>query len=131
MIDVLRLDGGLHGVLEDLGEVILKVGSAKVDEDLLPIGGRIILAEVGLHLSGEDLEGGTLADAVGTDEAEDLNGAGHGKPMELEGVGAISVSGVALQILGKVDDGNGLEGALLDADTASWVESRLRVERRR
>mmetsp|Transcript_12096 Transcript_12096/g.34597 ORF Transcript_12096/g.34597 Transcript_12096/m.34597 type:complete len:236 (-) Transcript_12096:33-740(-) len=119
VIDVLRLDGGLHGVLQDLGEVILKVGSAEVDEDLLPVGGGVVLAEVGLHLAGEDLEGGTFADAVGTDEAENLARTGHGEPMELEGVGTVSVGGVALQILGKVDDGNGLEGALLDADTAS------------
>ena len=119
MIDVLGLDGGLHGVLENLGEVILKVGSAEVDKDLLPVGGRVVLAEVGLHLAGEDLEGGTLADTVGTDEAKDLTGTGHRKTMELEGVGAVSVGGVALQILGEVDDGNGLEGALLDADTTS------------
>lgn len=128
VIDVLGLDGGLHGVLENLGEVILKVGSAEVDKDLLPVGGRVVLAEVGLHLAGEDLEGGTLADAVGTDEAKDLTGTGHGKTMELEGVGAVSVGGVALQILGEVDDGNGLEGALLDADTTSWNGQKEQVE---
>ena len=132
MIDVLGLDGGLHGVLENLGEVILKVGSAEVDKDLLPVGGRVVLAEVGLHLASKDLEGGTLADAVGADEAKDLTGTGHGKTMELEGVGAVSVGGVALQILGEVDDGNGLEGALLDADTTSWLvkRSKLNGERR-
>ena len=121
MVDVLRLDGGLHGVLQDLGEVILKVGSAEVDEDLLPVGGGVVLAEVGLHLASKDLEGGTLADAVGADEAEDLTGTGHGEPMKLEGIGTVSVGGVALEILGKVDDGNRFEGTLLDADTASCL----------
>lgn len=121
MVDVLRLDGGLHGVLQDLGEVILKVGSAEVDEDLLPVGGRVVLAEVGLHLASKDLEGGTFADAVGADEAEDLTGTGHGEPMELEGIGTVTVGGVALEILGKVDDGNRFEGTLLDADTASCL----------
>lgn len=33
--------------------------------------------------------------------------------MELERVGSIAVSGVAVEVLGKVDNGDGLEGAFL------------------
>ena len=54
MVDVLRFDGGLHSVLEDLGEVVLKLGSTKVDEDLLPVGWVVESAKVRLHLTGQD-----------------------------------------------------------------------------
>ena len=42
--------------------------------------------------------------------------------MELEGVGPIAVGGVPLEILGEVDDVDGLKGALFDADAAADAE---------
>mmetsp|Transcript_6539 Transcript_6539/g.14453 ORF Transcript_6539/g.14453 Transcript_6539/m.14453 type:complete len:436 (-) Transcript_6539:536-1843(-) len=67
VIDVLRLDRGLDVVLQNFGEVVLEVGAAEVDEDLLPVGGGVVPAEVGFHLSREDFEGGGFSDAVGPD----------------------------------------------------------------
>ena len=42
--------------------------------------------------------------------------------MELEAIGSISVGGVLLEVLGQVDDVDGLEGTFLDADTAADAE---------
>lgn len=42
--------------------------------------------------------------------------------MQLEAVGAISVGDLALEVGGQVDDGNGVEGALLGADTTTNAE---------
>jgi len=54
-------------------------------------------------------ESNTVRDRVGHREA----------PVEFESVGAIAVGGLLLQVLGKIDDLNGLEGAFFDADTAT------------
>lgn len=42
--------------------------------------------------------------------------------MELEGVGTVSMGSVTLKILGEIDDGNGLEGTLFHAYTATNAE---------
>lgn len=42
--------------------------------------------------------------------------------MKLECVGAISVSDLALEVRGQVDDSDSVEGALLGADTATDAE---------
>ena len=44
---------------------------------------------------------------------------GSGVPMELEGVGAVAVGGLLLQVFGQVDDHDCVEGALLHARTDS------------
>mmetsp|Transcript_26675 Transcript_26675/g.74705 ORF Transcript_26675/g.74705 Transcript_26675/m.74705 type:complete len:450 (-) Transcript_26675:564-1913(-) len=56
VIDVLGLDGGFHRVLQDSGEVALKLAAAEVDQDLFPIGRGVVSAEVGLELSSQDLQ---------------------------------------------------------------------------
>lgn len=91
-------------------------------DDILPVRGVIVATEVGLELSTENLQRGTLSDTVGSNQTKDLAGTGHRKPMELEAVGAIAVGDLALQVGGKVDDGDGIERALLGADTASNAE---------
>lgn len=47
--------------------------------------------------------------------------------MKLEAVGAITMSDLALEVCGQVDDGNGVEGAFLGAD-ATTDAKRLRNE---
>jgi hypothetical protein len=42
--------------------------------------------------------------------------------VELEGVGAVAVRRLALEVLRQVDDHDRLEGALLDADAAADAE---------
>lgn len=42
--------------------------------------------------------------------------------MQLERVGAVAMGRVAFQVLGQVDNVDGLERALLDADTATDAE---------
>ena len=39
--------------------------------------------------------------------------------MQLEGVGGVAVGGFLLQVARQIDDGDGFEGALLDADAAA------------
>lgn len=42
--------------------------------------------------------------------------------MELEAVGRVSMGDLALEVRRQVDDGDGTEGALLGADTASYAK---------
>ena len=42
--------------------------------------------------------------------------------MQLEGVGRVAMGGLLLQVTGQVDDGDRLEGTLLDADAATDAE---------
>lgn len=79
-------------------------------------------AQVWLELSAEDLQGGTLSNTVGSDKTQDLARSGHRQTMQLEAVGAITVGDLALEVGGQVDDGDGLEGALLGADTTTNAE---------
>ena len=123
-VHVLDLDHGLELLVQELGEVALKLGAAEVLENLLPRGRRCEFAQVGLELVGEDLEGRALADTVGSDQPEDLSGTGHGQAVKLEGVGAVAVGGLGRQVGGKVDDADGLEGALLHAQTAADAKLR-------
>lgn len=76
-------------------------------------------AQVGLELSAENLQGSTLADTVGSHETENLARAGHGQTVQLEAVRAIAVGHLALEVCWQVDDGDGVEGAFLGADTAT------------
>lgn len=76
-------------------------------------------AQVGLELSAENLQRGTLTDTVGSDKTKNLAGSRHGQTVELEAVGAISVGDLALEVGGQVDNGNGVEGALLGTDTTT------------
>lgn len=62
------------------------------------------LAEIRLELSGENLQRRRLADTVRTDETEHGAQPGRREPMQLEGVGAVAVGGVLVQVAGKVDD---------------------------
>jgi hypothetical protein len=43
--------------------------------------------------------------------------------MQLEAVGAISVGDLTLEVGGQVDDGDGIKGALLGADTATDTQA--------
>lgn len=79
-------------------------------------------AQVWLELSAEDLQGGTLSNTVGSDKTQDLARPRHRQTMQLEAVGAITVGDLALEVGGQVDDGDGLEGALLGADTTTNAE---------
>lgn len=39
--------------------------------------------------------------------------------MQLEGVGAVAMRRILFQVFGQIDDGNRLEGTLLDTNTAT------------
>lgn len=43
--------------------------------------------------------------------------------MELEAIGRVSVGNLGLEVGGQVDDGNGIEGALLGTDTTTDAEA--------
>lgn len=79
-------------------------------------------AQVGLELSAENLQSGTLSNTVCSDQTENLAGSGHGQTVQLETVGSISMGDLAFEIGGQVDDGDGIERALLGADTATDAE---------
>lgn len=91
-------------------------------DDILPVRGVGVSAQVRLELSAEDLQGGTLSNTVGSDKTQDLARSGHRQTMQLEAIGTITVGDLALEVGGQVDDGDGLKGALLGADTTTNAE---------
>lgn len=76
-------------------------------------------AQVGLELSAENLQRGTFTNTVGSDKTKHLTRSWHRQTVELEAVGAITMGDLALEVGGQVDDGDGVEGAFLRADTAT------------
>ena len=140
LVHILGLDDGLEVILQKLGEVVylqgqqetttetfaplhtLQLGATEVLDDVLPVGGVVVSAQVGLKLAAQNLESGTLANTVGSDKTQDLSRSGHRQAMQLEAVGAITVGDLALEVGGQVDDGDGVEGALLGADTTTDAE---------
>jgi hypothetical protein len=84
----------------------LEFGSPEILDDLLPVGRVVVPSEVGLQPATENLERSTLADTVGSDETEDLAGARHRQTVQFEGVGAIAVRHLRLEVRRKVDDGD-------------------------
>lgn len=106
----------------------LQLRSTEVLDNILPVRGIIMATQVRLQLAAENLQRSTLADTVGSHKTEHLTRSGHGQTMKLEAVGAITMGDLVLEIGGQVDDGDGVEGALLGADTATDTET-LRDER--
>lgn len=100
----------------------LKLGATEVLDDVFPVRGVIETTQVGLELAAENLEGSTLANTVGTDETKHLVRARHGQAVKLEAVGAITVGDLALEVRWQVDNGDGVERALLGADTTTDAE---------
>lgn len=96
-------------------------------DDVFPIRGVIVAAQVRLELAAENLQGSTLSDTVGSYETKNLAGSGHRQTMQLETVGTIAVGNLAFQIGRQVDDGDGVKGAFLRANTTSNAQ-RLRDE---
>jgi hypothetical protein len=101
----------------------LQFGTTEVLDDILPIRGVIEPAQVGLQLATENLQSGTLADTVGSNQSKHHSGTGHGQSVELEAVGRVSMGDLALEVRGQVDDGNGAERTFLGANTASNAET--------
>lgn len=88
----------------------------------MPVRRALKPAQVGLELPAEHLKRSRLSDPVGPDQPQHLPGARHGQPVQLERVGPVAVRALALERLGQVDDHDGVEGALLDADAAADAE---------
>mmetsp|Transcript_25950 Transcript_25950/g.46796 ORF Transcript_25950/g.46796 Transcript_25950/m.46796 type:complete len:309 (-) Transcript_25950:75-1001(-) len=122
VIDVLRLNCGLDIILQYFGEVILQIATTEMHQNFLPVRWRVEAPQIGLHFARQNFEGGGFSDTVRADQAEHLTRPRHGKTMELEAVGSISMRGVLLQIFGQVDDVDGLEWTFLDADSAADAE---------
>jgi hypothetical protein len=97
----------------------LKLGTTEVLDDVLPVRRVIVAAQIRLQATTENLQGSTLSDTVGSNETKDLPRPGHRQTVQLEAVGTISVGDLALEVCGQVDDSDGVEGALLGADTAT------------
>ena len=101
----------------------LQFRTTEVPENLLPVWRVLEASKVGLQLACQNFESGTLADTVGSDQTENLTGAGHGKTVQLEAVGGVTVCDLALEVCGQVDNLDGVEGALLGADTATDTQA--------
>ena len=100
----------------------LQLRATEVLDDVLPVWWVIITAQIWLELSTENLQRSRLSDTVGSNKTQDLAWSWHGKTMELEAVGGITVSDLGLKVGWQVDNVDGAEWALLWADTASNAE---------
>mmetsp|Transcript_4528 Transcript_4528/g.10273 ORF Transcript_4528/g.10273 Transcript_4528/m.10273 type:complete len:761 (-) Transcript_4528:27-2309(-) len=109
----LHLDGDAQIVLEHAREVLLQLRAAVVGQDLVPVGRLLRLAQVGLQLAREHVERRRLADAVGAEQAEHRAWPRRRQAVQLEGVHAVLVRHVGLQVRGQFDDLHGVAGALL------------------
>lgn len=106
-----------------LTSLTLQLRSTEVLQDLLPVRRVLISAQVGLELARQNLQRSTLANTVGSDETQDLTRSGHGQTVQFEAVGGVAVGDLALEVGGQVDDLDGVEGALLRADTATDTQA--------
>jgi len=121
-VDVLGLNGSLELVFQELGEEILEFRTSEILDDIGPVGRVFKVTQIGLDLVGQDLESGGLSGTVTSDQSEDLTGSGGGKSMELETVGAVTMSSKLGEVSREVDNLDGFEGAFLDAETATDAE---------
>jgi len=97
----------------------LELRTAEVLDHILPVRRVVESSQIGLELSAENFKSCTLADTVRSNKTENISGPWHGKTMELEAVGRITVGDLTLKVRGQVDDGDGTEGAPLGTDTAT------------
>lgn len=97
----------------------LQLRAPEVLDHILPVGGVLEPAQIGLKFSAQNLERSALANTVGSDKTQDISRPRHGQSVELEAVGGVSVCNLGLEVGREVDDGNCAKGALLRADTAT------------
>lgn len=121
-IDVLGLDGGLEFVFQELGEEVLEFRTSEILDDISPVGRVFKVTQIGLDLVGQDLEGSGLSGTITSDQTEDLTSSGSGKSVELETVGAVTMGSKLAEVSREVDNLDGFERALLDAETATDAE---------
>mmetsp|Transcript_88724 Transcript_88724/g.249901 ORF Transcript_88724/g.249901 Transcript_88724/m.249901 type:complete len:297 (+) Transcript_88724:924-1814(+) len=121
-VHVLRLDHRLEAVFEEAREVGLQLAAPEVRQELRPIWRGLESPQVRLQLARQHGEGRRLADAIGTDKAQNLPRPGRRQAVQLEGVRTIAVGGVLGQVLRQVDDADRLKGALLHADATAYAE---------
>ncbi len=105
----------------DVRDVVLEFGPAVRFQYLVPSRRFLVPAEVGLEFACEDANGGRLPDPVRTEDTSDLALLWSGKPVQREGVLAVAVDGLVLELLREINDLNSIEGALLDADSAGFA----------
>jgi hypothetical protein len=118
-IDILDLDKCLHILLKHAGEELLEFTAAEVLENLAPLRWFIEVSQIWPHVAAQNAEGRRLANTVGTHESEHLAGAGSWQSVQLEAIGAVAVSDLALQAFRQVDDFDRLERAPLNAHAAA------------
>ena len=123
LIDILRFHNRLQVVLQDFGKVVLQLRATEIFQNLLPVRGVVIATQIGLQLATEDLESRAFANTICSDKTQDLAGAGHRKPMELEAVGRVPVRHFDIEVGRQVDNMDGPERTLFRADTATDAET--------
>ena len=89
---------------------------------LLPVRRVLEPTQVRLQLPSQHLQRRRLPDPVGPDQPQHLPRPRHGQTVQLEGIRSVPVRALALEVLRQVDDHDGVEGALLDADAAADAE---------
>lgn len=101
----------------------LKLRSAEVLENLLPVWRIVVTTQVWLELSTQNLQSRALADSIRAYETQDLTRPRRGQPVYFEAIGRVSMSDLSLEVGGQVDDVDRRERTLLWADAASDAEA--------
>jgi hypothetical protein len=125
LVDVLWLAGDGHVAVPHRLEIVLEGSPAVLLEYVGPVGFVTDAAEVGVEFAGEDTDGGGLSDPVGAENPRHLALLGGREAVEAERVLAVAVNRLVVQLLREIDDLDGVEGALLDADATGFAEADL------
>lgn len=118
-VDVLNLDQGFHVFFEQLGKELLKLVSSVELQHRLPVGGIGVVSQVRPHITLQNSQRRRLSNTILPDKTEHLAWPRRRKSVQFECVRSISVGSLTFKTLGQVDNADGLEGAPLDALTAT------------
>jgi len=121
--------GDRHLLLAERLEVVLEFGPPVGVEDRLPAGRVIELPEIGGDLAGQQPYRRRLPDAVRAEHPGHVPVLGDREPVQPEGVLAVAVGGLFLEFLGEVDDLDGVERTLLDADPTGLAQAEFLGDR--
>lgn len=90
-VNVLHLDKSLKVVFQQFSEVVLELRAAEKLKDLFPSWCVLVFAKVRLECACKNFKSCGLSNTVGTHKTQYLTWARSGEPVELEGIGAITM----------------------------------------
>jgi hypothetical protein len=75
--------------------------------------------QIGLGLASKDFKSGGLANSICSNQTQDFSSSGDGQSMQFELISSVAMGSILFQVLGQVDDLQGIHGTLFHADAAT------------